>query len=413
MDQSSALWWMFWNLVSIMILAFYSMEEMACVSLNKIRLHYYVSKGMRRAIWLTYLLQDPARLFGTTLICVNAAMMIGSEFARKTYESMGINPDFAPLTQVTLVIIFAELAPMFAARRYPEHVAMLGAPILYATAKLMTPLLWILGQISRLANFLIGGTESHTHVVLNRDDLQKILEEQDDDRISESEGPDFNTVTWNIFSLRNKDARQVMQPLNKFPCLPSTATVAQFRTIMQQHDINFVPIYHRDVNHIVGIATPRDVIRIPDSKRVRDYTTAPWFITQNTNVAQILKDFRHNNNSIAIVLDSSGLAIGVLTIGDLVEEIFGEFSDHLKPESVEQGLIIDRTFAGDMTVGEFNKQFDVELDTHTDMTLAELMTHVLGHHPEAGEYIYLPPFELTVKEASLMEIKKISIVTHI
>lgn len=413
MDHSSALFWIMLNLLSMAVLAFYSMQEMACVSLNKIRLHYYVSKGMKRAHWLTYLLQDPARLFGTTLICVNAAMMIGSECARESYIAMGLNPDWAPLTQVTLVIIFAELAPMFAARRYPEHVAMLGAPILYATAKLMTPLLWILGWISKIANLLIGGRETESHVVLNRDDLQKILEEQDEDRTIENEGRDFNTVTWNIFSLRNKDARQIMQPLNSVPMLPSTATVGQLRSLIEQTNADYVPIYHRDVYHIVGIATPRDLIRIPDTRRARDYAEPPWFITQHTNVAQILKEFRRNNKSIAIVLDARGLTIGIISLGDLIEEIFGELRESPSEETIEHGLIIDRTFPGDMTVEEFNREFDVELDNHTEMTLAELMIHVLGHHPEEGESIYLAPFELTVKETSLMEIKKIAIETRI
>ncbi len=116
------------NFLSIIMLAFYSMTEMACVSFNKVRLQYYVSKGMKRAIWLNALLQHPSRLFGTTLIGVNIAMFFGSEFSRQFYSSIGLNPDWSPLTQVILVVIFGELAPMFAARRYPEHVSILGIP---------------------------------------------------------------------------------------------------------------------------------------------------------------------------------------------------------------------------------------------------------------------------------------------
>jgi len=104
------------------------MVEMACVSFNKVRLHYYVNQGNRRAIWLNYLLQHPFRLFGTTLIGVNVAMVVGSECSREFHSALGLSPDLAPLSQVIIVVIFAELAPMFAARHYAEHVAMLGAP---------------------------------------------------------------------------------------------------------------------------------------------------------------------------------------------------------------------------------------------------------------------------------------------
>lgn len=413
MNNSSAFYWIGLNLLSIIVLGFYSMQEMACVSINKIRLHYYVSKGMKRAIWLTYMLQDPTRLFGTTLLCVNAAMMVGSEFSRESYIALGLDPDLAPLSQVLLVVVLAELAPMFAARRYAEHVAMLGTPILYATAKVMAPFLWSIGWITKFANFIVGGKKAHPHIVLNREDLQKILEEQDEDRPSESEGRDFNTVTWNIFSLRNKDAQKIMTPINQVPLISSIATIGQLRDLLQKTDVEYIPVYHRDTTHIVGIVSPKELIRVPDTRKVRDHASPPWFIVQHTKLPRIFKECRRNSKNIAIVLDDQGLALGVITLSDLIEEIFGEFGASKSSELAKQTVMIDRTFSGQYTVGEFNHQFDVILDKNENLTLEELMTQTLGHHPEADESIYLPPFELTVKEASLMEVKKITITTRI
>ena len=104
--------WLLLNFLSIVVLAFFSMSEMACVSFNKIRLQYYFSKGNTRAIWLNHLLHNPSRLFGTTLIMVSLAMVIGSECAREFHSSIGLDPDLAPLTQVILVVIFGE-RPLF------------------------------------------------------------------------------------------------------------------------------------------------------------------------------------------------------------------------------------------------------------------------------------------------------------
>ena len=93
-------WFLFLTISCLIIQGFFAMLEMACVSFNKVRLQYYVSKGQKRAIWLSYLLNHPALLFGTTLIMVNAALLIGSECSRKFYDSLGLSPDWAPLTQV-------------------------------------------------------------------------------------------------------------------------------------------------------------------------------------------------------------------------------------------------------------------------------------------------------------------------
>ncbi|MBA3957515.1 MAG: HlyC/CorC family transporter [Parachlamydiaceae bacterium] len=411
MDLQNALWWFSLNILSTIILGFYSMQEMACVSFNKIRLHYYVSKGMKRAIWLNYLLQNPARLFGTTLLSVNIAMFVGSECARQTYLALGFSPEIAPLTQVAFVVIFAELAPMFAARRYAEHVALLGAPLLYASARLMAPLLWSIDWISKLIDWLMGKDGVSEHVILNQEDLQKILALQDDE--IGSDGANLSNIASNIFSLQNKDARHIMQPINSFPSLPSNATVGQLKQILRRPSINTVLVYHRDVSHVVAIASPRDLIRIPDARKLREHASSPWFITQHMKITHILKEFRRNNRTAAVVLNTEGLAVGVITLHHLTSEIFGKLSHLTEQHDIADvsapTFIIDRTFSADMKVAEFNDQFDVILDEEGDLTLADLMTKSLGHNPEKGEAVYIGPFELTVSETSLTEVKKINV----
>src|SRR5580658_9565833 len=118
--------YLFFIIICLIVQGFFAMIEMACVSFNKVRLQYYVSKGKKRALWLSFLLHHPAYLFGTTLIGVNTALVIGSEYSRRFYDAMGLSPDLAPLSQIVIVLIFAEISPMFAGRRYAEHVAMLG-----------------------------------------------------------------------------------------------------------------------------------------------------------------------------------------------------------------------------------------------------------------------------------------------
>jgi putative hemolysin len=409
--QISAIGWLLFNFLTLFLLAFFSMLEMACVSFNKIRLQYYYSKGNKRAIWLNYLLHNPSRLFGTTLIVVNFAMVMGSECAREFHSAIGLDPDLAPLSQVILVVVFGELAPIFAARRYPEHVAMLGVPFVYFTAKLMTPLLWILSGISKVANYLVGGRESAENFYISQEELQKLLEEQDETKPLGTGSEDFDTITSNIFKLREKTARQIMIPINKIQTIGAQATVLDARRLMAKTKERFLPIYLRDSHNVIGIAFPRDLIRAPDNKRLRDYCRPPWFITQNTNVLQILKQFKSNNESVAVVLDDVGRTAGIISLDNIMEAIFGKaYRSKDKGEGSPQ-LIIDRTFPGTMTVKEFEDQFDIKLADDPSLTLAELIMNTLGHMPEEGESIYIDPFEIAVKETSLMEIRAVSVIT--
>lgn len=413
----SALVWLLFNLVSIMTLSFYSMIEMACVSINKVRLKFYVSQGVKRAQWLEYLLHNPTRLFGTTLIGVNVATIVSSECARQFHQAIGIDPDWAPLTQVFIVLIFGELAPMFAARVHSEHMALLGAPIVYASSKILSPVIWILGGISRMMNKLLGGKETHPNVLLGQDELVKILEEMDEELPDHTESEEFNAIASNIFRVREKEARNVMSPLTQDRMIPSNLTVGQLRSQLIR-GYSEVIIYFRDTANVVGIAPIRDLIRVPDTKKVRDYSYSPWFVTEKTKIMHILKQFRQNNENIAIVLDDKGHAKGILSMDDIIQEIFGkQKAGRKKTSKQDRGekkiVVVDRTVNGDMTLEDFNKEFGSHFDDQSSTTLSAYLMKIFGHHPEAGEELYLPPFEFTVLETSILEIVKVKVRTKL
>jgi putative hemolysin len=392
------------------------MMEMACVSFNRVRLHYYVSKGKRRAILLNELLHQPSQLFGTTLIMVNVAMIFGSEFSREFHIALGLNPDLAPLSQVFIVLIFGELAPMFAARNYSEHIAMIGIPLLYASAKILTPVLWLLDHLTRFFSSIISGKKLETAVYLTQEELQKILEEQEEDQLYASDREQFNEITSNIFSLRHKEVGQVMIPINRVPVLPSNATIEQARVLFRSRNVNFVPIYHNERTNVVGIALPRDLIRPPDNRKVRDYSCMPWFVTQNVKLTHILKQFRNNSQEVAVIIDPQGYAIGLITLDDVIDEIFGKIthpSNGSRQKKTVKKFIIDRTFPSTYTVEDFHEQFQTWLDEDKDLTLVQLIEKHLGYRPEAGESIYIDPFEITVKETSLHSVKSVTIKTKI
>jgi len=404
-------WWLALNIISIIVLAFYSMLEMAIVSFNKVRLQYYVSKGSKRAIWLNHLLHTPSRLFGTTLIGVNVAMFVGSECAREFHIAIGLDPNLAPLSQVFLVIILGELAPMFAARHYPEHVAMLGIPIVYASSKIMAPLVWILGKVSTLTLSLIGRKTAESNIFLSQDELIKILEEQDEEIPHEVDSEDASIIASNIFRLRDKNVGNIMQPLASIPMLPSDATIIQMKNLLRRTQVEYVPIYHRQHHNIIGVALPRDLLRSPETKRIGDCSRPPWFITQTSQLGDIIRQFRNNKENVAIILNQQGNAIGLITLDSLLEEVFGKSEQQ---ENVSKGagssmMLKDKTFPGDTVVQEFNRKYKVNLGVDPELTLSDVVTGILGHPPESGDQIILGNFDITVKEATLVGVKSLSI----
>lgn len=266
--MTNPMFWFLLTLLCIAVQAVYSMLELASVSFNRVRLEYCVSKKMKRAMWLHYLLQKPSRLFGTVMLGVNVALQIGSQASREFYQSVGWDPDFAPITQVFLVVIFAELAPLFAARRYPEHVAMLGIPIVYATSRIFAPLIWLISLIMSGTFRLFGKKDESFELLISREELQKVLESHEDEE-------EFNIVIEGIFALKKSSAEHIMLPLTKIDMIPASSTVAALRKKISGSEQHFIPLYHQDYSNIIAIANVRDLVRLPDNRSIREYARPP------------------------------------------------------------------------------------------------------------------------------------------
>lgn len=395
------IFYLFLTLLSVAVQGLFAFFEMACVSFNKVRLQYYVSLGEKRALWLNALLKRPSRLFGTTLIGVNTALFIGSESARRFYESIHLNPDWAPLSQIAIVVIFGELVPLFAARRHPEQAAILCVPLMILVARILSPVIWAFDALSRLVH-RFAGEGKEMSLYLSRDEVKMAFQDREEGEDESSE------ILGNIFSLKNLTAGQLMLPLAKTQMAPSHATLAEVRHLLSIHYAPILPIYHRTPQNIVAIAHVRVLLRLEDHQKILDQTRPPWFVTRDTSVLQILEQFRRNNQSAAVILGASGQACGILTLDQILAEIFGEEAAKA-PVETETSLYVERTLSGDMAVAEFNRQFEADLPLGQGETLSDLIFSALGHLPVKGEEARIGDFAFTVEEPTLRGVKTLSV----
>jgi putative hemolysin len=390
--------WLFLTSLFILIQGIFAAAEMACVSFNKIRLQYYVSRKNARAGWISYLLKRPSRLFGTTLICIITALQMGSECARRLYESIHLDPDWAPLTQVLIVVLFAELVPMFTARRHPEKIAMFFAPLLMGMSRILSPFTWGFDQLSKGIHWLMK-SPIETPLFLSREEIKIAFEEGETD--------EFNAIVTSIFSLKNAAAFQWMLPISEMPLFPSTAKLSDVRKSLKMRYAPIFPIYHRVPNNIISIVDLRDLIRLQEDQKIVNQGKSPWFVTKDTSILQIIDQFRRNNQSMAVVLESTGQACGVLTLDRIIDGIFGK-QEHINQEEALSHFV-ERTLSGSMLVAEFNREFNVELPADPNGTLSDLILASLNHSLSRGESVRIGDFEFTCLETTLRGVKRVHV----
>ncbi len=401
-------WQLFLGLTigAIIIQGYFAMMEMAIVSFNRVRLQYFVAKGNRKAIWLSRLLQRPTYLFGTTLIGVNFFLQLGSESARLFYSSLGLNPDYALASQIIIVVIFAELIPMFAARGHAEHVTMIGITPIYFLSKILYPFVWLLDQICKIVDWVFRSPPA-SHNYLTREELQRAIEGKDD-HLFNPEAEQLDKLVQNVFELRGKSPNELMVPIQEVKMIPFNAKAIQVKEMLEKSYFPYMPLYYLREENIVGIIYSRDLLRLDDQAQIRDIAKSPWFITERNSLLQIIKQFRWNNQHLAIVLNDNGGASGILTLDAIIERIF----DHREPseENVSMGTIfVNRSFSAETNVADVNQLLGIDLPDDKEESLEELMTQFLGRTVQKKESVRIGNFRLTLEEVPLLADKKIRI----
>jgi putative hemolysin len=393
-------WWSLIVLLALTIHGFSAMFEMAAVSINRLRLSYEIAQGSRRAARMAQLLEQPLQLFGALLLLLNVALVIGSEGARQFYEALGINPDYSAISQVLLVIVVGELAPMFAARRHPERVARATVDIVYWVSRLLLPVTWVLEGVAALVGGLFGKTRTGEVFAMTRDELERLWEEPERGLLQDAS----QAVAANILALRHRTARDAMLPLTELPSVEMHATVDQVRMALSRSPIPWIPI--RRGSAVVGLASPRPLLQRDGHSLARDTLRPCWFISEETPLSEILRQLRTNKQSAGVVLDTSARAVGIMTLDAILEIIFHPVGAQRAPK---RALLVDRLVPGSMTLEALVQELPLPLTAEPEITLSQWMTQQLGHRPDAGEMLRVGDFQFTVHETALLGIKSIRI----
>jgi putative hemolysin len=377
--------WLVATLLCIMLEGFFSMQEMAIVSLNRLDLLYDCARGSRRARWISKLLQNPHQLFSTTLLVVNLVLQIGSECSRRFYIAMDLSSGIAPVSQVILVIICAELAPMFAARQYPHQVAFAGIPILYAVSLALRPIVLVVASISNGINRIMG-TSNQGFSIVSREDLKSIVKRLPPAGVHEHESF-LETVGSNILSLQKVCAGDIATPLHTLSSINSRASLDRLRSLFKKERPDFVLVYDHLPNKISGIALPRSLID-PSSHTLNyiyQITKPVLTIHASDSLLKVLAPLRQSRYSIALVLDASGQALGCLTFDEVAQYLFGAENGYVINNS---GRLLERYFEFNLKLGQLRKQWGIQFDYPDEWTLERFLTHALEKTPDAGDKYY-------------------------
>jgi len=390
-----------------LILSFlFAGSETAFITTNKIRFELWVRNKYKSALFAEKFFRDPELFISTTLVGNNIANIVATSYAT-VYLINYFSETTTWLLITVFVLIFGEILPKALFRILDDLVVLVIIYPIRFFHFLFRPFIWMVNSISTGILSLFGLKTDNVRVFFSKEDVALLLNEGKVAGIIEE---DDHKIISKVLDLPDTLVREAMVPRTQIEAVDIKTSIKKIRSFMSEKGFTKVPVYKNDIDHIIGVIFMYDLFQDINSVKevIKPVTIAP----ENKKCNALLKEFKKNNTSIAIVIDEYGGTAGLVTTEDLIEELFGEFDD--ASDGIEKTIIkINKnTWEIDAveTIEVINETLNLNLPEANYETISGLVLTELGRIPESGEQMVIHDCRIIVTNAHKNKIDKVRLI---
>ena len=400
--------------------AFFSGMEIAFISANRIKIELDNKKGEVKGRILSYFSNQPSWFIGTMLLGNNIALVVYSIYMAEWIEPMllarSLSPTLVLLIQTLIstffILVFAEFLPKAIFRINPNGVLNLfSIPLI-----LLYVLLWIptagIVSLSRLMLYFVGKKHNPKQKVgFEKIDLDHYLEELRTDLDVDEEMEHDVKIFHNALGFSEVIARDCMVPRNEIIALEIEDSISELRQKFTETGLSKILIYKDSIDHIIGYVHSIELFKHPE--HIKSILLPVNIIPESINANKILEEFITTKRSLAIVVDEFGGTSGMVTMEDVIEEIFGEIDDEHDHEDLihQQISDVEFIFSSRLEIDFINEKYRLDLPEAEDYeTLGGLVIHYSESIPKKGETFIIKGFKFIISEVTEFKIVKIQLI---
>jgi|SoiMethySBSTD1v2_1073268.scaffolds.fasta_scaffold115039_3 putative hemolysin len=243
--------------------------------------------------------------------------------------------------------------------------------------------------------------------------LREVIEEN---AISGALDETEKEIIGNVMEARDVNVAAIMTPRTGIRALEVGEGLAGAARSVAESGHSRMPVYEGSLDRIVGVVTARDVLAVAaedglETEKLRSMLRPAWFVPETKPVSELLSEFKREKLKLAVVLDEYGGTAGIVTLGDVVQQLIGDIQDEFReaaPQPVRRLPDGSAEVDASLNVKEVNERLEVALpeDEHYE-TLAGYVLSELGHFPRRGEHFQAAGCEITVLEADDRRVFKV------
>ncbi len=401
--------------ISILLSAFFSGMEIAFVSANKMHIELEKKKDTFLAKILTRLTQKPSKFITTMLVGNNISLVIYGYFMgdilMRLFANSITNEFLLLITQTIIstliILVTAEFLPKAIFRIYTNE----ALKIFAIPAYFFYILFYFISQfISFLSDFVLkiffNTKEDQVQLAFSKAELGNYITEQlesvDEDVDSEIQ------IFQNALEFHNVKAREAMIPRTEIIAVDVHESLSNLKQLFIDTGLSKIMIYNNSLDDIIGYVHTFELFKKP--KNIRSILLPIEIVPETMMIHDVLNDLIKKSKSVAIVLDEYGGTSGLITVEDIIEELFGEIEDEHDTISLLEEKINDRefNFSTRLEIDYLNETYNLNLKKDSNYeTLGGLIVHHTENIPRTGEVIEFNNYQFTILKESASKIEEV------
>lgn len=409
-----------WIIVIIMLIlsAFFSGLEIAFLTANKLRIELLNKRNIFPAQILSFFVRNSSQYISTMLVGNCITLVIFSIFMAQILEPFLANYTASPVLVLMLttfistifVLVTAEFLPKNLFRLNPNRILSAFAVPLLLFYIFLFPIVFITNHIAKfILRFALGTHFPEKKLAFGRIDLDHFIRESTAAK-QRHELENEVKIFKRALGFSKVKARDCMIPRNEIVAVNLDAPVDELKKMFIETRLSKILVYRDNVDNIIGYTHSSEIFKKPDN--ILSILLPVIVVAESMPANEVLTLFIQQHKSVALVVDEFGGTAGMLTMEDIIEEIFGEIEDeHDKEEMVEKKISENEyIFSGRLEIDYLNERYKLSLPASDEYsTLAGLILHLRQSIPNENEIAVISPYVFKVLSTSGTTIEQVQV----
>jgi len=411
-------------IVCLILSAFFSGMEIAFVSSNRIYLEIEKSQQGFTSKVLKSITQKPSRFIATMLLGNNVALVLygifmGDRILQIFYPQTLLSGEtslfivfYQTLISTAIILLTAEFLPKVFFRLYANtFIKIFSIPVAFFYA-FFYPITFLIIEFTDLIlkQFFKTGSDK-VQLSFSKVELGNYIDEQLES-FNDKENLDSEIqIFQNALDFSEVKTREAMVPRAEVIAVEEKTSIEDIKELFISTGLSKIPVYKETIDHILGYVHAFEIIKKP--KTLINILLPVAYIPETMLVNDVLKLLTRQHKSIAVVIDEYGGTSGIVTVEDIVEELFGEIEDefdtiaHLEKQLSENSY----SFSARLEVDYLNQKYDLDLpESEFYETLGGMIAYTTSEIPDKNAYIEIPPFTMKIEKVSATKLEQITLI---